>query len=50
MARAYPADMRQRVIDHVESGGSRREAAEHYEMSPSRRPGPAFFFLARRQA
>ena len=27
--------MRQRVIDRVESGASRREAAEHYEVSPS---------------
>ena len=35
MARAYSADMRQRVIDRVESGVSRREAAEHYEVSPS---------------
>ena len=31
MARAYSADMRQRVIDRVESGASRREAAEHYK-------------------
>src|SRR6201994_5053140 len=35
MARAYAADMRQRVIDRVENGASRREAAEHYEVSPS---------------
>ena len=35
MAKAYSMDMRQRVIDRVESGGSRREAAEHYEVSPS---------------
>ena len=35
MAKAYSADMRQRVIDRVESGASRREAAEHYEVSPS---------------
>jgi transposase len=35
MARAYSADMRQRIIDRVESGASRREAAEHYEVSPS---------------
>jgi transposase len=27
------AKMRQRVIDRVESGASRREAAEHYEVS-----------------
>ena len=31
MARAYSADMRQRVIDRVENGASRREAAEHFE-------------------
>src|SRR5580704_8579275 len=37
MARAYSADMRQRVIDRVESGASRREAAEHYEVIPTRR-------------
>ena len=35
MARAYSADMRQRGIDRVENGASRREAAEHYEVSPS---------------
>jgi transposase len=35
MANAYSADMRQRVIERVESGASRREAAEHYEVSPS---------------
>ena len=35
MAKAYSADMRQRVIARVESGASRREAAEHYEVSPS---------------
>src|SRR5271166_4996092 len=35
MAKAYSADMRLRVIGRVESGGSRREAAEHYEVSPS---------------
>ena len=35
MARACSADMRQRVIDRVENGASRREAAEHYEVSPS---------------
>jgi transposase len=33
--RAYSADMRTRVIGRVESGASRREAAEHYEVSPS---------------
>jgi transposase len=35
MPRAYSADMRMRVIARVEGGGSRREAAEHYEVSPS---------------
>src|ERR1700753_1196620 len=35
MARAYSPHMRQRVIGRVESGASRREAAEHYEVSPS---------------
>jgi transposase len=35
MAKAYSADMRQRVIGRVEIGAPRREAAEHYEVSPS---------------
>ena len=35
MPRAYSADMRERVIARVEGGGSRREAAEHYDVSPS---------------
>ena len=35
MSKAYSADMRARVIARVESGGSRREAAEHYEVSAS---------------
>jgi transposase len=35
MPRAYSADMRSRVIGRVESGASRREAAEHYEVSAS---------------
>jgi len=35
MPRAYSADMRARVIGRVESGGSRREAAEHYDVSAS---------------
>ncbi len=35
MPKAYSADMRVRVIGRVESGGSRREAAEHYDVSPS---------------
>ena len=35
MPKAYSADMRGRVIARVESGASRREAAEHYEVSAS---------------
>jgi transposase len=35
MPRAYSADMRGRVIARVESGASRREAAEHYDVSAS---------------
>jgi transposase len=35
MPKAYSADMRARVIARVESGASRREAAEHYEVSAS---------------
>ena len=35
MPRSYSGDMRQRVIARVESGGSRREAAEHYDVSAS---------------
>jgi transposase len=35
MPKAYSADMRTRVIGRVESGASRREAAEHYEVSAS---------------
>lgn len=35
MPMAYSADMRTRVIARVESGASRREAADHYEVSPS---------------
>ena len=35
MARAYSADMRTRVIARVESGASRREAAEYYDVSAS---------------
>jgi transposase len=35
MPRAYSADIRARVIARVESGASRREAAEHYEVSAS---------------
>ena len=35
MARAYSPDMRERVIARVEGGGSRREAAEYYDVSAS---------------
>lgn len=35
MPRAYSADMRARVIGRVESGASRREAAEYYDVSAS---------------
>jgi transposase len=35
MPRAYSSDMRERVIARVESGASRREAAEHYDVSAS---------------
>src|SRR6266702_5182991 len=35
MPRAYSADIRGRVIARVESGASRREAAEQFEISPS---------------
>src|ERR1700732_1923881 len=35
MPSSYTAEMRERVIARVEGGGSRREAAEHFEISPS---------------
>lgn len=35
MPKAYSADMRERIIGRVESGASRRESAEHYEVSAS---------------
>jgi transposase len=35
MPTAYSADIRTRVISRIESGASRREAAEHYEISAS---------------
>lgn len=35
MPKAYSAEFRERVIARVESGASRREAAEHYEISVS---------------
>ena len=31
----YPGDLRIRVIEFVEAGGSRRDAAEHFEVSAS---------------
>jgi transposase len=35
MPKAYSADMRTRVIGRVESGASRREAADYYDVSAS---------------
>src|ERR1700688_4931689 len=35
MPRAYSDDLRQRAIEAVEGGASRREAAERFDMSPS---------------
>src|SRR6516165_469120 len=35
MPRAYSPDVRSRVIARVEGGASRREAAEHLDISPS---------------
>ncbi len=35
MPAAYSADIRGRVIARVEGGASRREASEHFEVSPS---------------
>ena len=35
MPRPYSDDLRERVIEAVESGASRREAAERFEVSPS---------------
>lgn len=32
---AYSADLRRRVIEEVETGASRREAAEHFAIDPS---------------
>src|ERR1700752_1020501 len=34
----YPGDLRVRVIKFVEAGGSRRDAAEHFEVSASSAP------------
>ena len=33
MPKAYSGDLRERVIDAVEAGASRREAAERFEIS-----------------
>jgi transposase len=35
MARPYSNDLRERVIEDIEAGASRREAADRYELSPS---------------
>lgn len=35
MPRPYSNDLRARVIEEIEAGASRREVAEHYELSPS---------------
>jgi transposase len=35
MPRPYSNDLRARVIEAIEAGASRREAAERYELSPS---------------
>ena len=35
MPRPYSNDLRARVIEAIEAGASRREAADHYELSPS---------------
>ncbi len=35
MPKPYSEDLRERVIEAVESGASRREAAEHFRLSPS---------------
>jgi transposase len=35
MSRPYSTDLRERVIEAVESGASRREAAERFEIAPS---------------
>jgi len=35
MPKPYSVDLRARVIEEVESGASRREAAERYGISPS---------------
>jgi transposase len=35
MGRSYSLDLRERVIDFVGAGGSRRQAAGHFSVSPS---------------
>ena len=35
MARPLSLDLRQRIVDYVEAGGSRRGAAAHFRVSPS---------------
>jgi transposase len=35
MPRSYSGDLRERVIEAVETGASRREAADRFEISPS---------------
>src|SRR5215467_14422671 len=35
MPNPYPTELRERVIARVESGASRREAADHFEVSAS---------------
>ena len=35
MARPLSLDLRQRIVDYVEAGGSRRGAAVHFRVSPS---------------
>jgi transposase len=35
MPKSYSADLRRRVIDAVETGASRREAAERFDIDPS---------------
>lgn len=35
MAKSYSSDLRRRIIRFVEKGGSRREAARRFEVSPS---------------
>jgi len=35
MPKPYPIDLRGRVVEEVESGASRREAAERHGLSPS---------------